>query len=647
MAIHDDEAATHGSADLRQIEASLREAEWKFRALFENGPIGVAYHRVVYDDDGRPCDYHFIDVNQRYIELTGVDPRGKLVTEAFPGIENDPFDWIGTFCRVGITGESVRVQQHLELNDRWYDLVGYQYKPDHFVGAFLDITERMRAQEELRRSEARYRTLFEKTRDAIVVVEKTTGIIRDANDAALELTGRPARDLIGRHVREVSDARSDTRMREVEVADEPIEFGRTVFYRPDGTERIGTLTTVPFDDEHVFGIAHDITSELELEERFRQAQKMEAVGHLAGGVAHDFNNILVPIIGYADLALSKLGPDSEIHAELSHIKKSAERAADLTRQILAFGRRQLLEMTPLDLGRVVGSLRPMIERLIPETIRLTVAALDGPAMVVADRAQLEQIVMNLVINAADAMPEGGSLSLTTGSAVLDATAAARLAPDTRPGPYVTLAVRDDGQGMDPGTREHIFEPFFTTKAVDKGTGLGLSTVFGIVKQHEGFIDVETAPDAGTTITVYLPQNDGTAEKPAEGAAARTEPQGDETILVVEDEAVVRRLVCETLRRFGYQVLEADGPTHGLQVAAGYDGAIELLLSDVIMPEFNGRELFDQLVGDRPELRVLYMSGYSDTVIARHGVLGNGVNFLQKPFSIEDLARRVREVLDAS
>jgi len=644
MAKRSDEDSASRTSDHQEVEEALREAEWKFRALFEHGPIGVAYHRVIYDDHGKPVDYYFIDANSRYIELTGVDPRGKLVTEAFPGIENDPFDWIGTFGRVGMTGESVRFQQYLELNDRWYDLVGYQYKPDHFVGAFLEITEHMRTLEQLRRSEARYRTLFEKTSNAIVVVDKKTGHIVDANAAALVMTGRSRDDLVDTHVSMAGDENAAAPLAAATQANKAVNHGRVVYRRPDGTSREALLTTVPVDDDFLFGIAHDITDELELEARFRQAQKMEAVGHLAGGVAHDFNNILVPIIGYAELALEKLTAGDELHAQVTQIRESAERAADLTRQILAYSRQQVLEMRLLDLGQVVAGLRPMIARLIPENIELNISARGASTQVMGDRAQLEQIIMNLVVNAGDAMPDGGQLSIETRVEYLDADYFATDASEPRPGDYVQLTVRDTGHGMDAETLSHIFEPFFTTKEVDKGTGLGLATVFGIVKQHDGYIWVDSEPGQGTTVTVHLPLNETNDQAESRVDVEPASLRGTETILVVEDEDVVRTLVCATLETYGYRVLEAAGPIEGLDLASRYADEIHLLLSDVIMPDLNGRELFEKLAASRPDLEVLYMSGYSGSVIAKHGILHQDLNFIQKPFSIENLARKVKQIL---
>ncbi len=630
---------------LEKMEESLREAEWKFQALFENGPIGVAYHRVIYDDAGKPVDYYFIDVNRNYVELTGVDPRGKLVTEAFPGIENGPFDWIGTFGRVGQTGESIRFQQHFELDDRWYDLVGYQYKPDHFVGAFLDITDQKRAEESMRSSEERFRRLFERSSDAILVVNKRTDQILDANLAAQRLTARSHDELTDLTTPDVAAAPTSDQRNAVIESDDSVDLGQMIFRRPDDTERVTRLVSVPLDEDSIFAIARDITDELALEDRYRQSQKMEAIGHLAGGVAHDFNNILVPVIGYAELAMMRLNPDDEFYTELTHIKKSAERAADLTRQILAFGRRQMLELRVLDLDHVINSLRPMLVRLIKEDIDLQFHRGPRLAAIRADRAQVEQIVLNLAINAGDAMPDGGVLMIETANADLDAAFFEELAVEAHPGPYVKLKVGDSGHGMDAATREHIFEPFFTTKGRAEGTGLGLATVYGIVKQHDGHIVVNSELRRGTTIEVYLPAVEGAGVPSRETTTEKVAARGNETVLVVEDDAMVRKLVCEGLRIHGYEILEAAGPREGIEIADRYEGDVHLLLTDVIMPDLNGRELRDELASRRPNLATLFISGYPADVIAQHGILDEEIRYLQKPFTVRDLLQTVRDSLD--
>ncbi|MEP7189445.1 MAG: ATP-binding protein, partial [Roseiflexaceae bacterium] len=389
----------------------------------------------------------------------------------------------------------------------------------------------------------------------------------------------------------------------------------------------------------------DITDQRKLEEQFLQSQKMEAIGRLAGGIAHDFNNILVPIIGYTELGMMELSPDDKVYADLQRVREAAERAADLTRQILAFSRKQVLEMRTIDLNALVMDFQRMMQRLIGEDIEVHTFLDPALYQVKADKGQIEQVLLNLVVNARDAMLQGGKLTLETDNVYLDDAYLTKYADAQASGHYVMLAVSDTGQGMDAETQQHIFEPFFTTKEQGKGTGLGLATVFGIVKQHGGNMWVYSELGKGTTFKMYLPQ----AEKTMPFAPGeRTTPasvHGTETVLVVEDEDMVRELVGETLEAHGYKVIEAPGPEAGLQIAAGYQDIIHLLLTDVIMPEMNGRELYQKLAAIRSDIKVLYMSGYMDHAIVHHGILDEGVNFLQKPFTVQSLTRKVRQVLN--
>ncbi len=381
------------------------------------------------------------------------------------------------------------------------------------------------------------------------------------------------------------------------------------------------------------------------EAQLRQAQKIEAVGKLAGGVAHDFNNLLTVITGRTELLLSRLRRDHPDRHDLELIEKTAERAAALTQQLLAFSRKQILQPKVLDLNQVVEGLGAMLRRTIGEDIDLRIVPGPDLGRVKADPGQIEQVILNLCVNARDAMPRGGRLTLETANGELDA-AFVRRHPGARPGRCVTLAVRDTGCGMDAETLAHVFEPFFTTKERGKGTGLGLSTVYGIVRQHEGYVAVESAPGRGSTFTIHLPRSDHAVEG-LEPAAPPAWPRGgSETILLVEDERDVRDLAREIIEMAGYTVLAANGPGAGLEICERHRGDIDLLLTDVVMPGMSGPELAHRLVAARPRLKVLYMSGYTDDAIVKHGVLDFGTRFLQKPFTAESLARAVRDVLDA-
>jgi two-component system cell cycle sensor histidine kinase/response regulator CckA len=380
-----------------------------------------------------------------------------------------------------------------------------------------------------------------------------------------------------------------------------------------------------------------------LAEELRQVQKMEAVGRLAGGIAHDFNNLLTVIIGRSELVLAHLPSGDERRQDLELIQTTAHRAAALTEQLLAFSRRQLLQPMVIDLHMVIGNVVPMLRRLISEDIAIhTVAGATGRVKV--DPGQIEQVLVNLAVNARDAMPQGGRLVISTANAVLDEDAVGRIG-GILPGPYLILSVADTGLGMDDETRPRVFEPFFTTKPQGKGTGLGLSMVYGIVQQHGGTIRVESAPGQGATFTLYLPRVDDPVSEVESSVASDAAGRGSETILVVEDETPVRALVAEMLQASGYTVLMAADPAAALELSDRHPGPIHLLLTDVVMPEMSGPELRQRLKSLRPRTRVLYMSGYTDEALGRHGVLEPGTFLLQKPFSIGALGQKVREVLD--
>jgi two-component system cell cycle sensor histidine kinase/response regulator CckA len=420
-----------------------------------------------------------------------------------------------------------------------------------------------------------------------------------------------------------------------------------ILYRtmwPDGTLHwISSIGRTLFDDAgrplRAAGIGLDVTERRSLEEKYRQAQKMEAVGQLAGGIAHDFNNLLTAIHGYAMLIAEELAADSPLLADLRQIRHSADRATSLTRQLLAFSRRQILDPHVLDLRESVKAIEPMLRRLIGEDIQFTVRSAADVGRVKADPGQIEQVIMNLVLNARDAMPRGGTLTIEVADAAVDKPAHCL---EGAAGSCVSLAVSDTGEGIATATQPHIFEPFFTTKQKGKGTGLGLSTVYGIVTQSGGHVVVDSTVGHGSTFTVYLPRVD----EPAEAVAAPHDPasiRGSETILVVEDEAAVRDLIQKALKRYGYQVLVASTPHEALEVASRA-GRIHLLISDMVLPEMSGGDLASRMVTVQSGIRVLYMSGYTDHAALDGGVVEAGMSFLQKPFTPSALASKVREAL---
>ncbi|HYN15432.1 MAG TPA: response regulator [Terriglobales bacterium] len=414
--------------------------------------------------------------------------------------------------------------------------------------------------------------------------------------------------------------------------------GSAMVVRVSGRPIRDTAKTVSFEL-----YAEDITEQRALEQQLRQSQKMEAVGRLAGGIAHDFNNLLMVISGYCEFLLQKLGPDPSLRGCAQEIANAADRATSLTRQLLAFSRKQMLTPKVLDLNAVVSENLKMLPRLIGEDIELATLPADALWKVKADPGQIEQVVMNLVVNARDAMPGGGKLTIETANVTLD-DAYARRHPGVAPGEYVMLAISATGMGMDKDTQSHIFEPFFTTKG-QKGTGLGLSMVYGIVKQSGGYIWAYSELGHGTSFKVYLPRVEEAEEKPALQPAPAGPPQGHETILVVEDEPQLRDLTRQFLEMRGYTVLVAEHGAAAIEVAQRHRGVIHLLLTDIIMPVMNGRELAQRMAALSPKTRILFMSGYTENAIWRNGMIENSNNFLQKPFTLDALTRKVREVLE--
>jgi PAS domain S-box-containing protein len=512
--------------------------------------------------------------------------------------------------------------------------------------------ERRRAEDVLRQSEERYRKLFEETNDAIFVIESRTGRFLDANRAAERLAGRPVHELRKLTTAHVTPGASLPRLDELASAGgRAQDYGEVEYLQPDGTARTATLSVVRIDDDSVYGIAHDITDRKRAEEalrrseeELRQALRVESVGRLAAGVAHDFNNLLSPILGYSELLLQDFHPSDERYSQIREIEQAAKRARDLTRQLLAFGRKQTLQIQPVDLDTVVAGMERLMRRTLREDVELTVVRSGAPVVVLADTGQVEQVLMNLVVNAQDAMPGGGSLAIAIAASRLDeADCAGR--PGCAAGEYGVLVVADTGTGMDEATRQRIFEPFFSTKG-ERGTGLGLSTVYGIVTQHGGHVWVDSEVGRGTTFRAFFPSTAAAATVDARPDTAAAGPRGSETVLLVEDNDAVRHLAQTVLQREGYHVLSASGGQEALDLLAGHDGPVHLLLTDVVMSGMDGRTLFERVAGRSPNLKAIFMSGYADDVIEHRGVLGEHVHFVQKPFSVAALTQTVREVLGA-
>ncbi len=519
-----------------------------------------------------------------------------------------------------------------------------------FMAVVQDTSARKKAAEALQSSEERYRLLFQATPLPTFVFDRDTLRYLMVNDAAVRQYGYSLEEFREMTLDDIRPPEDVPRMHD--------SLGRisNPGVHPMGVwrhkKRDGTIIDVEvhahaleFEGRRaILSVARDVTEERRLEEQLRQAQKMEAVGRLAGGVAHDFNNMLSVVLSYAGM-LGDHALDEDARADLEEVVHAAERASALTRQLLAFSRQQVSAPRTIDLNDAVDSMSRMLRRIIGEHIVLETRLSDTPAVVFADPSQIEQILLNLAVNARDAMPTGGRLRVETTIVEIDAGEIFdRMG--AHPGPHVQLEVSDTGIGMDAETRSHVFEPFFSTKSRNEGTGLGLSTVYGIVQQCGGHIEIQSEPGHGTAFRVYLPRVDKPVLSQTIAPRADGSLAGSETILLVEDEPPVRRAARSILRRRGYTVLEAKDGAEALSLAANHEGPIHLLLTDMVMPEMDGQELVRQLVSSRREVRVLLMSGYAGDFLSSTSELSTGVEFLQKPFTAELLARRVREALDA-
>jgi two-component system cell cycle sensor histidine kinase/response regulator CckA len=557
-------------------------------------------------------------------------------------------DWLGVPLKSGTTCIGALVVQSYNENARFGERDREILK---FVSQQLAAAiEHKRYEEALRRSEARSRSL---------ILSAAFGICRctlggrflDVNPALITMLGHGSvEDLLRLDVRNevfviprdldrlAEDYRYAGSLNGVEVQWKRKD-GRIITVRLSGCA--ASSTDEP-GEVVLEMIAEDITDRRQLEEQLRQAQKMDAVGRLAGGVAHDFNNLLMVINGYTEVLLEQLEKSSPMHHKVQSIQQAADRAATLTRQLLAFSRKQLLELKVVDVNTVIGDMERLLRPLIGENIELVTRLSTQTGHTRADAGQLEQVIMNLVVNAKDAMPEGGKLTVQSSDVTVRQNFSEHRFIQT--GRYAVISVADTGHGMDKETQSRIFEPFFTTKEKGKGTGLGLSTVYGIVKQSNGYVFAESEPGAGTTFYVYLPRVEESAEELAPAKSPENEAGGCETVLLVEDEESVRELVRVTLASRGYNVLEAENGESGLRIAEGFKEHIDILITDVMMPGIGGHELARKLLLLRPGISVLYLSGYTEDAIVIHGVVGPSTAFLQKPFTLQNLAKKVREVL---
>ncbi len=636
----------------RAAEERLRESEERFRRAFADAPVGMALVGL---------DERFLQVNDALCHILGY-PAERLLQLTVPEVTH-PDDLAQEMAQkvrlLGGGGSAFQMEKrylHADGHVVWGALsvsavTDREGKPRYYIGQLEDVTERRRAEEALRQSEERFRALIENATDLLVVFDER-GVITLASPAVGEALGWTLQEMLGRpggdfiHPEDLPEA---ARVLAEVIRSSPRAVRATIRLRhKDGSWRVvetslRSLLHVPAV-RGVVSNGRDVTDQRQLEERFLQAQNLESVGRLAGGVAHDFNNLLVAILGYAAFLEEGIRAGNPSLEDLAEIRRAGERARDLTRQLLAVARRQVLDSRVMDLNGVLRDAEKLLRRVLGEDVDLALVPAADLWRVKADPSQIQQVVLNLAVNARDAMPQGGKLTLETANVVLDERYAAEH-PGVAPGPYALLAVSDSGVGMSREAQAHLFEPFFTTKPAGEGTGLGLATVYGIVRQAGGHVWVYSEPGQGTSFKIYLPRTEETEERP-EPRQAQRDRRGSETVLVVEDEPAVRELASRALSAVGYQVLQAPSGREALEEAARTVGPVHLLVTDVVMPDMSGQKLAEALKRARPETRVLYMSGYTENTIVHHGVLDAGVHFLAKPFTPAAIQERVREVLDA-
>lgn len=511
-----------------------------------------------------------------------------------------------------------------------------------------EIKERTATENKLRQAQEEWEKTFAAIPDIVCLLDKNLRILQ-VNEAACKLTNKTADQLVGRTCHDLFRSPGSLPCPHCPMLKSIDDLQpHTAEISNGNLKKIMLVTSSPVLDDQgqlvsIVHVARDITALKKMEEQLRQSLKMEAIGRLAGGVAHDFNNLLTTILGYSELLIMDLDKDSPVGKSLKTIYEAGEKAAALTHQLLAFSRKQDIELKAVDLDQVITQMGKMLTRVVSEDIRLELRPHAGQRTIQADRGQLEQIIMNLVVNGSDSMPDGGRLIIETNPVVLD-DEYAKNHDEVEPGPYVMLSVSDTGEGMAPEVMEKIFDPFFTTKELGKGTGLGLATVFGIIKQHNGHVHVYSEPGMGTTFKIYFPQVTGTLEKVVE-QAPEPMPKGAENILIVDDEKDIVDLIAATLKPLGYKITITTDPKEAVTLHRETKEKFDLLLTDVIMPEMNGRQLAEALTAKQPDLKVIYMSGYTDDVIKRHSLMEQGFELINKPLLPRPMAKKLRAVLD--
>ncbi len=634
-----------------RIRRQLVQREELFHLISENAADMIA----VVDMEGRRL-YNSLS----YEKALGYSPEELQSSSSFEQIHPDDRERVKIAAEEALrSGTGTTLEYRLRhKNGSWLVLESTSSvirnsdgEPEKLVIVNRDVTERKRAEEALRRSEAGFRSVVEDAPYGIYRAS-TSGRFLQVNPALQKMLGYQfvdellRRDLASEIFRHTGEYQ---RLTEVLTGTEEVKDIELEWKRQDGTPITVRCSGRRINDENgapayfeVF--AEDVTEKRVLEKQLRMAQKMEAIGRLSGGIAHDFNNLLGVIIGYSRVLNKALSTNTVLREHALEIEKAGQRAASLTKQLLAFSRQQVLTPAVLNLNTLASDMEKMLPRLLGEDIQVSLALDPELGNVKADQSQIEQVIMNLAVNARDAMPMGGKLKIQTSNVDLD-QAYTWNHPGSKVGSYVVLAVSDTGTGMDAGTLTHIFEPFFTTKERGKGTGLGLATVYGVVKQSNGYIWVDSAPGKGASFQIYLPRHVGQPAVDEQTIDSSEKLRGTETILLVEDAEPLRKLAQTFLEAGGFRVLSAESGERALEVMASFGETFDLLLTDVVMPGINGRVLAEQMLPRQPGMKVLYMSGYTDSFIAGHGVLDPGTHLLHKPFTEEILIRKVREVLD--
>ena len=638
--------------DRKQAEEAIRAAEARYRQLVNHMSSGVAVYAA--RDDGK--DFVFTEFNQAAERIDGVRREavvGRSVLEAFPGVRD--LGLLEVFQRVWKTGRPEHVPPRLYQDARgagWRENYVYRLPSGEVVAIYDDVTERLRGEEALRESEERFRSTFEQAAVGIAHAG-TDGRFLRINQRYCDIVGYTREEMLARTFQDIThpdDLEANLRFVRQLLAGQAGTYSMEKRYLHKSGAVVWVNVTVSLlrdgagKPQYFIGVVEDITQRKALEQQLRQVQRMEAVGRLAGGVAHDFNNQLTVIKGYCDVLLRQLPPESPAREPLGQILASARQAADLTRQLLAFGRKQLLQPQVIDVNEVLRQTADPIRRLIGDDVELVLRLGDGLKAVNADPVGVRQVLLNLATNARDAMPDGGRLTVETADAHLD-DGPSQPHPGAASGPHVILAVSDTGVGMDEETRRRLFDPFFTTKPVGMGSGLGLASVYGFVKQSGGYIHVASERGKGTTVCIHLPRVEDSAVAPEPQAAPSAGGTGTETILLVEDEPTVRAFVARVLRDSGYTVLEADGAERALRLHRDHPEAPDLVITDVVMPEMNGPELVRHVHTTHPGTPVLYITGYAEDSLIARGALDAGANLLQKPFTPAALLEAVRRTLE--